>query len=430
MSGDCEALLRLLAPLTNYERTRPDGPRWSLGPMRARLARGSCRAPRPAVQIGGSKGKGTTVAYLESLARAAGVVPGAYTSPHVESLLERIRVGGEVAGAQEVHEVLVPVLADARAHGEDLTFFEAMTCAAANLFAARQVGVALFEVGLGGRLDATTALPVDASIVTNIELEHVELLGDTVELIAAEKAPVIRPQTPAFTAARGPALEVLLQHARTVAAPLCVLGQDLRLELTRDEPARHTGWLHLPGGRHRFTLAGAARTELPALALAAAAFAQLFPDRPLVLDPVPRWVPPGRFELRETPRGPLVLDGAHTEESLHALARELRLRFPEQRWRMLLASAAGKRWRAGFRHLLPLADQVHVTAITGTSSEDPATIADWIRAQGVAADVSEDPTAAVHALLATSGPRLVTGSFYLVGIVRRTIGTSMEPEQG
>src|SRR5688572_28305011 len=132
---------------------------------------------RPAGQVGGSKGKGTTCAMLEALALASGGVAGVYTSPHVTTLLERIRIGGADIAVGQLEPLLRDVLA-APAGERAPTFFEAMTLAAAAAFAQRGVDLAIYEVGLGGRFDATTALPIDAAIVTTIELEHTDLLGD------------------------------------------------------------------------------------------------------------------------------------------------------------------------------------------------------------------------------------------------------------
>src|SRR5688572_8612576 len=315
----------LLAPLTNYERYRPLHPRWSLDGMEGILARGEARVPPGTrIQVGGSKGKGTTTLYLESLARAAGLRTGTYLSPHVETMLERVRLDGRDATEAELLDGLAPVLAGERARSGELTFFEAMTAAAANLFAARRVALSVFEVGLGGRLDSTTAIPVDGSIVTTIEKEHQELLGDTLAEIAGEKSFVIRPGNPAFTAVTGEALAVLERRARDVGAELSVLGRDFVLEDLADRDGTFTGMLRAAGESARFVLRGAARFELPALALAWAALRRLRPELELPLDPVPRPSPPGRFETRRLPDGGvLILDGAHTEESLRAVAGEL-----------------------------------------------------------------------------------------------------------
>src|SRR5688572_4103315 len=185
---------------------------------------GAPPAVRPAVQVGGSKGKGTTCALLEALVHGSGRRSGVYTSPHVTTLLERIRIGGRDVTVDELEPLLRDVIG-APTGERAPTFFEAMTLAAAAAFARDRVDLAIWEVGLGGRHDATTALPIDAAIVTTIELEHTDVLGDTIAAIAGEKAPIVRPGGIGFTGASGEALAVIRAHAASVGARLFVLGE-------------------------------------------------------------------------------------------------------------------------------------------------------------------------------------------------------------
>lgn len=420
MDAAAERLAPFLSQLVNYERLRPDRRLWDLATMRAQLARADAPAPpRPAVQVGGSKGKGSTCGFLTALVEAAGRRAGTYTSPHIATLLERIRCDGEEITTAELERLLPRILAPSAAP-RAATFFEAMTLAAAWWFAERQVDLAIYEVGLGGRYDATTALPVDASIVTGIELEHTDVLGSTVEAIAAEKAFVIRDGGHGFTAARGPALGVLRAHAAAVGARLAVYGDQFAAHDVVWTANGCRGRLRLPDGRNLpFSLPGGAAFDVPALALAAAALAHLRPDWPLQLDPAPRLALPCRFEVLAEPDGEvLVLDGAHTEQSLAGLAVELRRRWPGRSAAVLFACATGKRWREGLSALAPVADSVVVTELSGTPGEDPAAIAAFLAAHGVQSERVPDVEAGLAALRSRPGPRLVTGSFYLAGQVR------------
>ncbi|MEO6593466.1 MAG: hypothetical protein ABIP94_01790 [Planctomycetota bacterium] len=423
MDPAAERLAPLLSRLVNYERTRPDRRLWDLATMRRLLARpGAVPPPRPAVQVGGSKGKGTTCAFLEALATSAGVVAGFYSSPHVATLLERIRCNNQQIPV-DVLEVRLRDLLAVPGGDRPPTFFEALTLAAAEWFAAQNVALAIYEVGLGGRYDATTALPVDASIVTTIELEHTDVLGPTVAAIASEKAPVVREGGIGFTGTSGEALAVVRAHARSNGAQLFVLGEHFGVRDVRWDAAGLRALLWLPDGREQpFFLPGAAGFEVPALALAAAAFVHLLPNAPLVLDPTPRPQLPCRFEVRcEADGEVLVLDGAHTEQSLVAVAAELRRRYPGQRPVVLYGSATGKRWREGLSALLPIADRFVVTELSGTPCEDPAAIAAFLAASGARSEVATDLASGLAALRRSPGPRLVVGSFYLAGGVRQLV---------
>lgn len=427
-----ERILELVAPLTNYERTRKDPPRWSLDNIRALLARPAATPSRGlAVQVGGSKGKGTTAMYLDALARHLGLRSGVYVSPHVTDVTERVQLDG--APAVMLETVVGELVAFVRGVPErEFSFFEVMTAAAVECYARAGVDLAVYEVGLGGRLDATTAVPVDAAILTMVELEHTELLGDTEAAIAREKSYVIRPGKPAFTGARGAALEVLRARAREVGAPLRVLGDDLRFEQVMP---RSDGWAGvLVDGRVRlpFFLPQAARFEVDALGLAAATLRALRPDlAPAVaaaLDPVCfRPTLPARCEKIVTPQGLCVVDGAHTERSLAILAAEAAKLAPGHRWPLLFGSAAGKRWREGLSVLSAIVDRVYVTALEGTASEDPAVIAAWLQAQGVPAQVCTDTSSGLAALRCRPAPWLVAGSFYLAGTVRRLLAAAPFP---
>jgi len=421
-----ERILASLAPLTNYERNRADRPRWSLANIKTLLRRPAATPARGlAVQVGGSKGKGTTSLYLDALARHLGLRAGVYLSPHVDDVTERVQLdGGPAPMLADVVDEIAAFVRQARL--ADASFFEVMTAAACECFARAGVDLAVYEVGLGGRLDATTAIDVDLSIVTNVELEHTELLGDTVEAIAGEKAYVVRPGRPAATGATNDALAVIAARAREVGAPLRVLGHDLRIEAT-DAGAGFAGVVIDGGERLPFELPEAARFELPALAFAVSALRTLFPrlrlDVARALRPV-RFRPrlPARFERVERPEGVYFVDAAHTEGSLQATAHEAARAAPGHRYAVLFASAAGKRWQAGLSRLAPIVDTLYVTTLEGTASEDPQAIGDGARRLGLSVCLVADPAVGLAALRQHPGPWLVTGSFYLAGRVRRLLG--------
>lgn len=428
-----DRILALVAPLTNYERNRKDKPRWSLDNIRALLARPGATPSRGlAVQVGGSKGKGTTALYLDALARHVGLRSGVYLSPHVDDVTERVQLDGRPAPmlAEVVGQIVDFVQ---RSRLVDVSFFEVMTAAAVECYARAAVDLAVIEVGLGGRLDATTAVPVDASILTNVELEHTELLGHTVEAIAGEKAHILRPGKLALTAAREAALGVIEARACEVRTCLRVLDRDMAVNITHDDGHTLTGLIVDRGERLPFVLPGAATFEPVALTLAVCCLRALRPDLAqaiaAALQPV-RFRPhlPARFERIVTPAGVLVVDGAHTERSSQATAAEAARLAPGHRFAVLFASAAGKRWQAGLSWLAPIVDTLYVTHLEGTASEDPQVICASARALGLRAQVVDSAGEGLAALRKHQGPWLVTGSFYLAGHVRRLLGVNAIPQ--
>ncbi len=183
-------------------------------------------APRPApvvITVGGTNGKGSTVAFLEAMLRAGGMRVGAYTSPHILRYNERVRIDG----AEAADDALVAAFGRIEtARGEtSLTYFEFGTLAAFDVFAKAGLDVALLEVGLGGRLDAVNIIDADCAIVTTVDLDHMEYLGNDRELIGREKAGIFRADKPAIAGESDPPRS-LVEHARNLGARLEVFGRD------------------------------------------------------------------------------------------------------------------------------------------------------------------------------------------------------------
>jgi len=195
----------------------------------------------PCVQVTGSNGKGSTARMTESVLREAGYSVGLYTSPHLSSLTERVRVDGrpmtESAVAAFVERVS-PWLIEQAAEGEPLTFFEVVTAMALHEFARRDVDVAVLEVGLGGEYDATSAVDPVATAVTNVSLEHTSVLGDSVAEIARTKARIAAPDAPMVTACTGEALAVVREVAAAAGAPVTTVAGPGR---DQDGDGNHNG---------------------------------------------------------------------------------------------------------------------------------------------------------------------------------------------
>lgn len=205
-------------------------------------------APAPArtvITVGGTNGKGSTVAFLEAMLRAGGQRVGAFTSPHLLRYNERVRIHGEDASDAQLVAAFEKI--DAARGATPLTYFEFGTLAALLVFAGNDLDVAVLEVGLGGRLDAVNLIDADAAIVTTIDLDHQDWLGNDRELIAREKAGIFRSGRPAIIGESDPP-QTLLAQARSIGARAFALGQDYRIE---------------PHGEGWQWRAGSTRLELP-----------------------------------------------------------------------------------------------------------------------------------------------------------------------
>lgn len=284
----------------------------------------------PAVHVAGSNGKGSTAAFLGFiLSQPEGERVGLYTSPHLSCLSERFQLISNRGNRSLERGFLLEVFGRIEALAPDysgLTFFEIVTAAGLLAFAESEVSALVAEAGLGARLDATRVTDARVSVLTQIDLEHCAILGDTLELIAAEKAFVARPERPLFMeAARPSVLEVVKRHARGIDAPVFVAGRDFRSEPQGSSSKHIFCLLERTIDGIELGLRGPHQVRNALLAAQAAlAF------RPSLTDDEIRrglysvtW--PGRFEILERPGEPtIVLDGAHNPDGVRTLRVALR----------------------------------------------------------------------------------------------------------
>lgn len=421
------------------DRLAPFGMRLGLERMQALLeALGHPEAGLPVVLVAGTNGKGTVSALLDSFARAARYRTGLYTSPHLETVEERIRVDGTAIAGEALGAHLMRVLAVAeQVLDEPPTYFEALTACAFLEFAARRVELAVVEVGLGGRLDATNTTAPCLSVVTSIGLDHTEHLGTDLASIAAEKAGIFRPGVPVVTGTRSPeALAELRVAAARLAAPLLEAHEELRLEaLQRHRPFGGEGkrgqrvWLKAAdGGKlevYELPLAGRHQADNLAVALVAArelrglGWERLTPRALERGAAAVHW--PGRLEEITLPKGERVLlDGAHNAEGATALADHLETAgLP---YRLLFGVLADKDGAAMLASLGEKAESIVLTTV-GVPRARPAEELAGLVPRGRSVVLEPDPECALVQGLRQLGDRVlvVAGSLYLVGALRTAL---------
>jgi dihydrofolate synthase / folylpolyglutamate synthase len=378
---------------------------------------------------------------IEAIARAAGLRTGLYTSPHLCRFAERIRVSGEPIDDVGFERSLAAVLDHCR---PDLTFFESLTVAAFHAFREARVQLAVLEVGLGGRLDATNVITAPiATAVTSISLEHTAILGDTIELIAREKAGILKPGAPVVLGPLPPEADAAITEVaeRVGAGPIYRVQREGAWEpgVIR---ARWDGGvtdLHGPGEDDRFhgktALRGRHQADNAGVAMG---LARCLAQQHLVIEPVAaaflglttaRW--PGRYEriLIDASQVTVILDGAHNPEGARSLAELFAAEDPggeRSRRALVFGALADKRWPDMLRPLAPLCGRRYYTEPKGRA---PAALADLDTiAPGEAVT---DPRQAIDRAVAESRPGdtvLVTGSIYLVGEIRaHLLGIEADP---
>jgi len=421
------------------------GVRLGLGRIRAILRElGDPQQEFRGALVAGTNGKGSVIALCTSALRAAGLVVGETPKPHLVSYRERLVIGGRPVAPEAFARLVAEVIPAADRIDPRLgppTEFELLTAVAFRWFAERAVDVALVEVGLGGRLDATHAWDGGVAVVTNVALDHTDHLGPTIGHIAREKAAIIERGDRAVTGASGQALTVIRGRARRVGAPLAVVPSAPLLGWDRDGIS-----VELPGlgetriglrGRHQAANAAVADATLDALEAAGIARIPGAARRRGYADA--RW--PGRLELVEVDgpagRREVLLDGAHNPAGATALAQALDDLRPylvggdaaAPPPLTMVVGAMGDKDVDGLVAALANASSLRGARIICTRPDAPRAASPeelaghWERLSPTAkVETEPDADAAMaRALGSAPGPIVVAGSLYLVGAVRARI---------
>jgi len=348
------------------------------------------------IHVAGTNGKGSTCAMIDSIARACGRRSGLFTSPHLIDFRERIQVSGRQIPEENCAAMLSELRPICERMDEHPTFFEIALVLAMRWFRERGCDLIVLETGMGGRLDATTAVPADVCVITPIGLDHMQWLGDTIEKIAAEKAGIFVAGKPAISAPQEPAARMVLeQQANETRAPLEFVEQPL---------------LGYP-----MALAGGHQQWNAALAVAALHAAGLPLREESVRYGLSKVNWPGRFE--EIQPG-VILDGAHNPHSAEILAATWRLMFPNKNPALVFSAVAGKDAAGILEILAPLAARILLCPVDTPRAMSTDELAACLPAGAPPHERHDHFAAAFAAAKAHDDPVLVAGSLFLVGEAR------------
>lgn len=407
------------------------------------------------VHIGGTNGKGSTAALLASVLRSAGYRIGLYTSPYLLSFTNRMAVNGDdidhgqlVELVDEVRPLVEKISGDPRLG--PMTEFEVVTALALTYFSRQDVDLVVLEVGLGGRLDATNVVDPLLSIITNISLEHTDVLGDTIEAIASEKAGIIKEGRPLLTAAEDEAvLNLFRERCNILKAPfsrVSLLPADT-VDGNVEKPFAMQGRITEEGQFLDYNgfeiqikdlfipLRGVYQVINAGTALAAL---ELLRKENIMVDEISirkgfkDTIWPGRLELLG--KNPLlIMDGAHNPAAMKKLSESLPDYFHYRKLILVVGMLADKDTGAMLSDILPLADLVVFTKPTLPRAAEPAELADFAVKYlnlGNGYHVINEHGRAIELALELAGPEdavLVTGSLYTVSDVRAYWQKLMEP---
>ena len=405
----------------------------------------------PAVLIAGTNGKGSTAATLASILRASGYKTGLYTSPHLVRINERIRIDGAAISDDDFAGIhgLVDRTAERLVSENELpwhpSFFEMLTAIAFEYFAREKVSVAVLEVGMGGRLDATNVVEPLVSVITDISLDHQKFLGDTLTEIAREKAGIIRADRSVVTLPQTPEANDVLGHtildlgARAInAVPYVPPVSPNSAQYLLPRPQEKAGYIArypLQVLGHEITVESplVGRHQLRNIALAIAAAEELsretFPG--VTAATIERGIRethwPGRFQvLSATAEHPeVVFDVAHNPAGAWAMRSTLSATYEERPLIFVFGTMRDKAVSEIAEILFPLADRVIATHVENPRAATPDEIREAARRVAVEIDEASDVPAALAKARVAAGTRglvVVTGSIYIVGEAMRALG--------
>ena len=385
------------------------------------------------VHIAGSKGKGSTAAITARILEELGFKTGLFTSPHLVTYKERITLAGTFF-PDDVYvrntEYIKEMLDSGKLTGNlgQPTTFELLTLLSFLIFKEQKCQWAVLETGMGGRLDSTNLVMPEVSIITPIELEHCEVLGDTIEKIAFEKAGIIKPGVPVVVQhQRQEALSVLRKRADELGSPLLYADDHIALSDRIMRPDGSTFTLLCDGGKYSIETNLTGDFQCDNIACALLALKQVMPDIDMqkALNALKDVRLEGRMEIIGT-EPPIVVDGSHTAYSIRRLLDSCREIFGEGGV-LVFGSVKGKNYKAMLDILIPSFDEVIISEPQGFKETDVDAVYTYAKGLGRSVTLEKSPEKALELAiskateLGSKKPVVVTGSFYLAGAVKKYI---------
>jgi len=398
----------------------------------------------PSAHVAGTNGKGSTTAFLESILRHAGLRTGLNTSPHLEKINERIRINGKEISDEDfaavftrIHQTIEQLLADGKLRAHP-TYFECVTAMAMEHFAQQRVDFAVFEVGLGGRLDATNILAPAVTIITSIDFDHENFLGHSVREIAGEKAGILKPNTPVVVAPQlQEARDVILKRARELDCPVietkvayCINEKPVSARQAKPEsfPAGSvtativevsSGWSIVisPSLAGHFQVQNALNAVAAARVIATGGV-QITDDA--IASGISNTVWPGRLEKLQA-HPDVYLDGAHNPAAARELAAFLAQNFASRKIWLIYGALRDKSVEEVAGWLFPLAAEVVLTEPRTPRAISASQLAEIAGYHAQHSETIADAEKALDHVLANAQPKdaiFICGSLYLVGQLR------------
>ena len=426
-----------IASFINFERSKKQTIRdYRLDRMKELLKHfGNPEKSLKIIHLAGSKGKGSTAMFLASALNSAGEKTGLYSSPHISDYKERITIGGSffkdsiyIDTSSEIKDGIKAFILDDETGSSEPTTFELLTLMAFMIFKKTGCTWAVIETGIGGRLDATNVVTPVASVITHIEMEHADILGDSIEKIASEKAGIIKFEIPVFS---GKQIEtsagVIKEKAQTMEAPLIFLDNKINsFDISVTSNGTKVSFI-IDDEKNHFNLATIGAVQAENALLAWLVLMELLqPDedvKKLLIEGINKAKLPGRFEIVAKQDVNFIFDGAHTPVSIKRLLESWNSIF-NRKGILIFGSVADKNPSEMAKLLSPHFDKI-IISTPGTFKESyPEDVYEIFKRYSKNVQIIKDPAIAYRTVLELSTgetPVLVTGSFYMVSEIRKLV---------
>ena len=386
------------------------------------------------IHIAGSKGKGSTSAFIANSINALGYKTGLFMSPHVSDIRERFTSCGKffedrflIDTANEISDRLDSFVFSKEPESSKLTYFELITAFSLLLFKNTGCDYAVLETGMGGRLDATNIVTPIASVLTPIELEHTEILGNTIPAIATEKSKIIKPAVPAFVSFQKPeAFEVFEKEALSTSSELYSIEKELAEFSSRTTDKGEITHIKFKDGFTAdltLSMLGKVQAQNCALSLLVLRKLRLY-KKGITEEALEKTVIPARME-RIFWKRPLFIDGAHTSKSIENLINTFRSLYPSKQGVCIFGCAKGKDFISMSDMLRRTFDKIIITKPGDFKKSDPQEIYDYMKS--ITQNTQQNPELETDAKIALekalelsneNEPIVICGSFYLAGIIK------------
>ncbi len=374
------------------------------------------------IHVGGTNGKGSVARMISGVLQESGYRVGLYTSPHLVSFTERITINGKEITQEETVELVdfIRARVSAADPSRTFTFFDFTTALAFEYFRRNRLDIAVIEVGLGGRLDSTNVIHPLVSVITNVDMDHMDYLGESITDIAREKSGIIKDGVPIVTGADGVPLEII-REAAAGRSPLFALNQAFSYRKTGDQVMSYEG-LKASYADLRINLPGDHQLSNCALALCtlecAAQDGFSTPER-AIRKALSTATWPGRLEMVRT-RPTILLDAAHNPHGAKALADYLTTHYADKRKILIFGVMKDKNFASMMSELVPLGDKILLTRPQIARAADPRDLVPFAK-HGDVTETVRDALIKAREMASEDDLIVVTGSFYTIGEARTII---------